>query len=108
MTTSPGLTPARIAAVAGVGILSWWAIIAVACWLFLACATAPTSARIAADFAKNLDMLAGWPLAVKCQAVADAERRCVAAGFAADCAWDGWTDADRDSFTINACKQRQP
>ncbi len=107
MTTSPGLTPMRMAAVACVGLITWWFILAALFGLF-GCATAPTSARIAADFAKNLDMLAGWPLSVKCQAVKDVQARCVAAGFAADCAWDGWVDADRDSFAINACRERKP
>lgn len=106
MTTSASLTPMRMAAVAGVGLIAWWFILAALFGLF-ACATAPSPARIAADFAKNLDMLAGWPLSVKCQAVRDAERRCVAAGFAVDCAWDGFSDADRDGWTLAACRARR-
>jgi hypothetical protein len=58
---------------------------------------------IARDLDRQLTFLADWPLSVRCQAVRDAVARCEAAGLPPDCAWNGWDDQDRDSFTIAAC-----
>jgi hypothetical protein len=101
------ITPMRMAAVAGLGLVMWWFIIAALLGL-IGCATAPTPRGIAIDLDRQLASLEKWPLSVRCQAVTDAQRRCLAAGFTADCAWTNDVDADRDSFSINACLQRAP
>jgi hypothetical protein len=101
------LTPMRMAAFAGVGTLMWWGILA-ALFAIFGCATAPTPRGIAIDLDRQLVSLEKWPLSVRCQAVTDAQRRCLAAGFAADCAWTNDVDADQDSFSIVACSRRAP
>jgi hypothetical protein len=97
----------RMAAFAGVGLIMWWFILAAVLGL-IGCATAPTPHGIAIDLNRQLVSLEKWPLSVRCRAVMDAQRRCVAAGFAADCAWTNDVDADQDSFSIVACSRRAP
>lgn len=81
----------------------------------LACAPLPASFlgrpenRIAGRLADRLRFLSDWPLSVKCQAVADAARSCLAEGLPPFCAWDGFSDRDEGiegAVTLLACFER--
>ncbi len=102
------MSTGRLFALAGAsGML--WVLIALLWFAVCGCATtAPTAGGIAADLDRQLVLLADWPLSVRCQAVEDAQARCVAAGLPEDCAWDGWHDRDRDAWTVAACARRRP
>ena len=71
------------------------------------CATGPTARGIALDLDARLRLLASQPLPLRCQAIKDAERRCVRAGLPRRCFADGWTDSDRDAWTLAACAERR-
>lgn len=75
--------------------------------VFTACVTLVTPRGIALDLNDSLSRLSDYPLAVRCQAIKDAEQRCLNAGLGSKCWADGWTDADQDSWTIAACRENE-
>jgi hypothetical protein len=90
------------------GLTLLWALVLAYALLALGCVTVPTRAGIARDLAAQLDTLSTWPLSTRCQAIRDAERRCIKAGFEPRCFADGWNDRDRDAWTLAACQERKP
>ena len=75
------------------------------------CASAPTPRGIARGLDACLQRQGErTPAGVKCdRCVAPAERACLAAtdGRDARCFADGWSDADRDGWTLAACRERR-
>jgi hypothetical protein len=87
--------------------LIWLYLLAWTLLLLLAsCTTTATPRGIALDFASYLRMIRDAPLSIRCQHVKDTQDRCLHHGFPKNCAWDGFSDADDDDFTIKACLAR--
>jgi hypothetical protein len=74
---------------------------------FLGCATVPTPRGIARELDRCLFFRPAAPLSWRCECVTSAERACAAAGLDGRCFADGWVDADRDAWTIAACRERR-
>jgi hypothetical protein len=95
---------------AAVGAGMWAGIIAGVLAL-ASCATTLTPLGIAADLDADLRTTTAATenvLPLRCEAVYRAERRCVAAGFKMDCAWDTWHERDHDATVAMCLARRQP
>jgi hypothetical protein len=100
------MTPAR-RELYGLGLI--WALVLAYALFALGCATVPTRASIAANLDACLRSRVAFAphLELACECPARARAACLAAGWEAGCAWDGWNDRDRDAWTLAACEQRR-
>ncbi len=88
--------------------------------LLSSCAPVPPVERIATHLMWQLRGMRDWPLSVQCQAIKDAQERCVKAGLPRECYGDGWRERtgmpkpnadgagnDYDGWTQAVCRQRE-